>query len=212
MTTDVYTRPRALAVALLGNADDLLDEAELLLANDRPVRALALSICAAEELAKIEFCLDALTLGDPIPASNSRQWRDHKDKILSTLALDVAFVHESPAAAVGHLRSEADALAQARMACLYVDHSGEDIRSPKDVTSDAGSLVKRLRANSRLLHSVLDRATPEVFAVLAPHMANLAAAFDACVDENDYLATLELLRSVVLASVGDARELVVRDT
>ena len=68
MTAEEYARPLALGVALLANADDLLDDAQLLLDAGRRARALVLSVCAAEEMAKISFCVDALTTGAAIPA------------------------------------------------------------------------------------------------------------------------------------------------
>lgn len=202
MTVEEYARPLALAVALLGNADELLDDAEVLMTNGRPARALVLSVCAAEELAKIAYCLDALTIGAPIPASNSRAWRDHKDKILSALALDLAFVHQSPTVAVGHIESDAEALFEARMASLYVDHSADAIRSPGQVKFDTAALMERLRANSSLLHTVFDQATPEVFALIAPHLPQMAAAFESRVDKNDLSGTLQIVRSVVAAAAS----------
>lgn len=50
----------ALMHALLANASDLVDDAELLLENARFPRAYALAALGGEELGKIYLCLDAL--------------------------------------------------------------------------------------------------------------------------------------------------------
>ncbi len=88
--------PVGLAFALLDNADLLLSDAELLLTTSRLSRAAALALIASEELSKLYLCLGAITGEAVLPSAKSRDWRDHRDKLETAKALDIAFIDADP--------------------------------------------------------------------------------------------------------------------
>jgi len=122
--------------ACLKNANQLLDEAELLLQNDRVARALALALIAWEEIGKSQIVADyfndmvskkefeeAFTKHEIKSAYNARQFH-----ITSIAPFEASIVYD---------RTKAKEYSQYRIAALYVDCLNEyEPQSPCDVVTE----------------------------------------------------------------------------
>ncbi len=185
-----------LALALLENADSLLGDATVLLEAGRPPRAIALSLIAAEELGKIYLCLEAISGVGEIPGATSREWRDHRDKLVTARALDLAFFDDPTGFDIDAASAEVELQLQMKMSTLYLDHRDGVILRPSEVAGDPGALIARGQTKSVLLHSILDRVTPEVLAAMREHGEAMSQITQALIDENDPAGTARRLRSI----------------
>lgn len=197
--------PLGLAFALLENADLLLCDAELLLINGRGPRAAALALIASEELSKLYLCLGALTGEAVLPTTKSREWRDHRDKLETAKALDIAFIDAEPDLDMTVAKTTIDELLSLKKACLYVDHESGRIVSPTEVDVDAQELVDRARARIALLRPIFDGITTDVRQALELHREAMARMVEALIDRDSPGTTIDRLRSVLAATQeGDA--------
>jgi AbiV family abortive infection protein len=149
-------------VALLGleasrNALALVHEADMLLAQGALARAFALSVLAAEELAKASFCNLATPYGDN-PDFWPSFWglvrgRDHAQKLRAMLFLETHLVplttgkHDELVEAFRRVSSENVQAMKNR--ALYVDLTDGSIETPKSVAEDeeAQELGRLLRGS-----------------------------------------------------------------
>jgi AbiV family abortive infection protein len=197
--------PVGLAFALLDNADLLLSDAELLLINNRVPRAAALALIASEELSKLYLCLGAITGEAVVPSAKSRDWRDHRDKLETAKALDIAFIDAEPDLDMDQAKTDIDALLRLKMACLCVDHDVGDIVSPTDVEVDAKELIDRGRERAALLRGVFDGIIPEALEAIDLHYEAMSRLVEALIDRDHPEETIDRLRSVFAATQqGDA--------
>jgi len=192
-----------LAPALLENSDSLLGDAMVLREAGRPPRAIALSLIAAEELGKIYLCLEAISGVGEIPGSTSREWRDHRDKLATSRALDLAFFDDPTGFDMDAARAEVERQSQMKMSTLYVDHRDGVTQRPADVDADPYTLIARGQAKSVLLHSILDRITPEVLAAMREHRGAMSQITQALTDENDPAGTVRRLRAIAATATLD---------
>jgi AbiV family abortive infection protein len=133
---------------LLANADDLLSDADVLLANDRPPRAFALAQIASEEMAKVLMFQELefrVALGHTEAASEivkQLRSRRHPPKAELILLLDCAInevLVESAAPGVGSkrnvdIRELARQCTRLRNLCLYVDVLADgEVSTPAEV-------------------------------------------------------------------------------
>ena len=125
-----------LATALLENGDSLLDDADVLFEADRRARAVAHSLIATEELGKIYLCLGGITGEAETPSAASREWRNHRDKLETARALELAFVDSQPDFDVAKIKTQIDWQLQMKMSALYVDHDNGQTRRPSDLDAD----------------------------------------------------------------------------
>ena len=200
------TEALVLATALLENGDSLLEDAQILLDKGRPARAVALSLIAAEELGKIYLCLGGITGETDVPSATSREWRNHRDKLETAKALELAFVDHQPNLDSAKIKAEIDWQLRMKMSALYVDHNNGRTMRPSDVEADPHGLIERGRAKSAVLHGVLDRISPEVLDAMEQHGALMARIAQALIDEGDPLVTIDRLRAVNAAAVLDDEE------
>lgn len=205
-TQTAATEALELATALLENGDSLLEDAQVLLDAGRPVRAIALSLIAAEELGKIHLCLGGITGETDVPSATSRAWRNHRDKLETAKALELAFVDHQPNLDSAKIKAEIDWQLQVKMSALYVDQVNGRTMRPSDVEADPRGLIERGRAKSAVLHGVLDRISPEVLDAMEEHGALMARIVQALIDEGDAAVTIDRLRAVNAAAVSDDAE------
>lgn len=200
-----------LATDLLGNADDVLVEAGLLLEHGHPARAYFLATIAAEEMGKIEPCLD-LKRGEDVAASWKQGWTNHQAKLRAAYALESAFLRDDVVHGfegwVG--RDEVGPWARAKMAALYVDIDDDGhVRRPGDTRAgDASEAVQRGQAASALLHAALDPVTPEAIDALPAQIMAIGAVMEGLLDDEDPEGSIRLLRETLAAATsGDASQL-----
>ena len=194
-----------LAKALLENGDSLLDDAEVLFEAERPARAVALSLIATEELGKIYLCLGGITGEAEIPGATSRKWRNHRDKLETARALELAFVDHLPEFDLAKIKAEIDWQLQVKMSALYVDHDNGQTRRPSDL--DAGPRGSDRTGPREERRTVLHNRPnhPEVLDAMDEHGALMSRIAEALIDDGDPAATVERLRAVTAAAVGATR-------
>lgn len=195
--------PLEMAIALLENGDALLSDAAYLMDDGRQSRAAALAVMASEEFSKVHYCLDAITGEAVMPSSSSRAWKDHREKLETAKALELAFVDAEPNFDMDVARADVDFLVQLKMACLYVDHESGAILRPRDKRVDVAALIVSGNAKSALLHRVIDRLTPEVLVAMDEHRDLLTNVLDHLVNEDDPEGTIKRLRTVAAAAALD---------
>lgn len=195
-----------LATALLENSDSLLDDAELLWSAGRAARAVALSLVAYEEVGKIYLCLGGITGEGELPSSKSREWTNHRDKLETARALELAFVDQEPDFDMAKVKAEIEWQLQTKMSALYVDHDAGRTRLPASIDADPRVLIDRGRAKSAVLHAILDRVTPEVLEAMKEHGAWMSRIAETLIDEDDPAGTVGRIRAVTAAAALDDDE------
>jgi AbiV family abortive infection protein len=195
--------PLELAKALLANGDALLSDASYLLVGGRQLRSAALALMAVEEFSKIYPCLNAITGEAELPRATSKEWRDHRDKLETAKALDLAFIDPEPDFDLPTVSREVESQRQLKMACIYVDHCDGKVQRPDDVRVDAAALVANGQAKSRFLHTIIDRVTPEVVSAMSEHRQLMVEVLDQLVDETDPEGTVARLRALAAAAASD---------
>lgn len=195
--------PIELAKALLANGDALLSDASYLLDGGRQLRSAALALMAVEEFSKIYLCLNAITGETELPLATSREWRDHRDKLETAKALDLAFIDPEPDFDLDTARAEVESQRQLKMSCLYVDHRAGQVQRPSDVRVDAAGLVANGQAKSRFLHTIIDRVTPEVVLAMSDHRQLMVEMVGHLIDETDPEGTFARLRALTAAAASD---------
>lgn len=195
--------PLEMAIALLENGDALLSDAAYLMDDGRRSRAAALAVMASEEFSKVHYCLDAITGEASMPRSSSRAWKDHREKLETAKALELAFIDAEPNFDMDVARADVDFLVQLKMSCLYVDHLSGAILRPSDNGVDVSALIASGNAKSAVLHRVIDRVTPEVLAAMDEHRDLLTNLLDDLVNEDDPEGTIKRLRTVAAAALDD---------
>lgn len=197
-----------LAQALLGNAESLLSDADLLLAAGRRARAAALALMASEELSKLYLCVGAITGEDDVPRATSPLWTGHRVKMETAKALELAFIDEHPNFDIETVKAEVAALLKLKKATLYVDHEDGEVKRPGDLQVDAEAILESGRAQCNFLRGIFDAITPEVIAAMDEHREMMATIAEGLVDDTDIAGTARRLRAVTAAAVtGDAAAL-----
>lgn len=194
--------PYELARALLGNAEQLVADAELLLEHGRHPRAAALSLMALEEMSKIQFCVDSIVDDTPVPGARSKEWTNHKDKFTGVKALELAFVEESPQFDRARIRSSVLEDQGTKLASLYVDHTDGEIATPATNKVDAPRLVERARATVDWLGRMVPQLTPEAMEEIRPYREVIEQFLSATIDENDMEGSVERLRAIMAAGLA----------
>lgn len=166
-------------------------------------RSVALAILALEEIGKIHLCINAITGEADLPASGSREWRNHRDKLQTAKALELGFVDPEPDFASVSASDDVERLLDLKMSCFYVDHEHGEISRPSSIQEDPEPLIKSGYAQTEVLRPVLDRITPEVLEGMQVHHAWMSALTQAMLDESDPAGTALRLRQFVNPEVLD---------
>jgi AbiV family abortive infection protein len=190
-----------LAAALVRNAGNLLDEAQLLYRADRAPRAYALAALAGEELAKVQPCLETLTDSVPLPARRAKEWANHADKLETVAALQHAFVTDLSEVAPTSLQPWAARTAATKLSAFYVDHADGVISTPEDIDlALAKELIDQVRSSHEYLQRVINQLTPAAVAAFAPLAPVLGPLVESLLDRSDVTGSLTKLRMIVEAS------------
>lgn len=200
--------PFQMSRALLDNADALLEDSALLLANGRHARAAALAVVASEELGKLYHCLMSITGEAPLPPARSKPWTDHKDKLSTMVALELAFMDEGELTDPKGARDAVAHLQRLKNACFYVDHSAGRIVSPAEVDTGAADQLTRVKAQRDFLRKAFANVTPENMDAVRPFQRGFEQLLESLVVEEDLVATRRRLRAVLeAAQSGDDQTL-----
>ena len=192
--------PFQMSRALLDNADALLEDSALLLANGRHARAAALAVVASEELGKLYHCLMSITGEAPLPPARSKPWTDHKDKLSTMVALELAFMDEGELTDPKGARDAVAHLQRLKNACFYVDHSAGRIVSPAEVDTGAADQLTRVKAQRDFLRKAFANVTPENMDAVRPFQRGFEQLLESLVVEEDLVATRRRLRAVLEGS------------
>lgn len=154
--------------ALLSNAHDLLDDAQLLHDSGRYARALALATMAAEEHGKFAFCLDQL-LGNPPRTERKfiQAWTEHREKLENLVVFRAAFVDELPMPPGEELMAQPAAFHKQRMSALYVDLSGDTVKVPVSDKALSERMILDVRASVTWVEPLFSQLSPEMVPLLA---------------------------------------------
>lgn len=153
--------------ALLANAHDLLDDAQLLHDAGRYARAFALATMAAEEHGKIEFCLDQLLGNPPRTEREFRQaWTAHREKLENLVAFRAAFIDELPLLNREELEGQPGRVHSQRMSALYVDLHGDVVQVPAADQALSGRMISEVRASVDWVAPLFSQLTPDMVPLL----------------------------------------------
>lgn len=138
-----------------------------------------------------------------IPSAGSREWRDHRDKLETARALELAFIDEYPVFDRDAVRARSKWQAQTKRSALYVDYDGGVIRRPIEFDADAATLLDPWRAKSAFLHGLMDHITHEVLRAILDHGEQMAHMAQSRIADDDPDGTVLRLRAVADAAVQD---------
>ena len=130
----------ALARACMENGDDLVSDAELLLANARAPRALSLAVLALEEYGKGIQALAVLGSGGN--AAEMREYKEladaHRPKIRTSIAWRAIFdsTTEIDNGYPERLEQEVRGLGRRKLNGFYVDRGEDSPRLPRDIAQE----------------------------------------------------------------------------
>lgn len=199
------------ANACFSNAEALVGDAELLLAHDRPPRALALAVLATEELGKGLAAMAVIsTGGDPaMEAAYERSTRWHLAKLDAAGAWAVTTDPSQPIdeTLTGRLQQSTDTASERKMAALYVDASDGALRTPASISrEEATEYVSRARTLQRSADMfVALNDTDDGVHLLWQHGPGLLAALEQAMAESDEPGdVLDALRAFASTASGAA--------
>lgn len=152
----------------LGNAQALMEDAQLLLNNGRPARCTALCLVGFEELGKIPMLANSAGRGQDTARWRSfwRRFRSHLSKLSMGDTVFASAVLEPDLAAIGggQFGAEFGHVAGLREMSLYVDWLDGSFVLPSEVPAVAGvaaSLLAELEEALRFHRLVREKLTPD---------------------------------------------------
>ncbi len=175
-----------LAEAALENANDLLDDARVLLENQRWARAYALAVLAAEEIGKFQLCIVAASYEPTDIRAWANYWKNfitHGPKLTNWIgqlidSLDWDFTTEgqSPWAREWDARKKSAAIVlELKMAGFYVDFSEEHVRRPSQLV-DEKTAKTTWEAIAFVIRSVTARFAGDLSVLFGPQAQALGGA------------------------------------
>jgi AbiV family abortive infection protein len=168
----------ALVRAALGNAKDLLNDAQLLADAGRFPRALALATLSWEELSKADLCALTMALPEVTHDYFWEHFRDHEGKLARVHAF-AAFIQPEPIGSVEDWAERVKVLSKStqdlKERSLYVAYRRRKILLPSQVTERAAR--KQIRAVREALNFA-DRAfSGESVEIIFTQLNTISGAF-----------------------------------
>jgi AbiV family abortive infection protein len=175
-----------LAKAVLENANDLLDDAYVLLEKQRWPRAYALAVLAAEEIGKFQLCIVAGTYEPTNNEAWAKFWKSfitHGPKLtnwvgqlIDSLDWDLTTEGQSKWAKEWHARRESAAVVlELKMAGFYVDFTEGHVHRPSELV-DEKTARTTWEAVAFVIKSVTARFSGDMSVLFGPHAQALGRA------------------------------------